>query len=103
MVHNCKRDPVAMKEQPPTDTSRADPLDPKGKSKSRRLLVSVYLPVDTSRRSCPTVTVPYMTPPVSAPYRQQAAQFSLPNTLYDEFQMEFCDLKKLSPCGVKGK
>ncbi|PNP46079.1 hypothetical protein TGAMA5MH_02114 [Trichoderma gamsii] len=97
---------VAMKEQPLTDTSRADPLDPTGKSKSRRLLVSLYLPVDTSRRSCPTVIVPYMNPPVAASYGQQAAQFGLPNTLYNEFQMEFCDLKKFSPCGQasnKGK
>lgn len=90
---------VAMKEQPLTDTSRADPLDPTGKSKTRRLLVSLYLPVDKSRRSCPAVTVPYMTPPVAASYGQQAAQYGLPATLYDPFQMQFCDLKKLSPCG----
>lgn len=91
---------VAVKEQALTDTSRdPDPLDPTGKSKSRRLLVSLYLPVDTSRRSCPTMTVPYMTPPVAASYGQQAAQFGVPDTLYDEFQMEFCDLKKFSPCG----
>ncbi|KAM0262115.1 hypothetical protein ACHAQJ_001856 [Trichoderma viride] len=90
---------VAMKEQPLIDTSRADPLDPTGKSKTRRLLVSLYLPVDKSRRSCPAMTVPYMTPPVAASYGQQAAQFGFPDTLYDPFQMEFCDLKKLSPCG----
>ncbi|KAL7796777.1 Alpha/Beta hydrolase protein [Trichoderma ceciliae] len=90
---------VAMKEQPLTDTSRADPLDPTGKSKTRRLLVSLYLPVDKSRRSCPAVTVPYMTPPVAASYGQQATQVGLPDTLYNPFQMEFCDLKKLSPCG----
>ncbi|KAL7953408.1 Alpha/Beta hydrolase protein [Trichoderma compactum] len=90
---------VAMKELPLTDTSRHDPLDPTGKSKSRRLLVSLYLPVDKSRRSCPVVTVPYMTPPVAASYGQQATQVGLPDTLYQPFQMEFCDLKKLSPCG----
>lgn len=90
---------VAMKELPLTDTSRHDPLDPTGKSKSRRLLVSLYLPVDKSRRSCPAVTVPYMTPPVAASYGQQATQVGLPDTLYQPFQMEFCDLKKLSPCG----
>lgn len=90
---------VAMKEQPLTDTSRADPLDPTGKSKSRRLLVSLYLPVDISRRSCPTVTVPYMTPPVAASYGQQATQVGIPDTFYNAFEMEFCDLKKLSPCG----
>ncbi|UKZ75759.1 hypothetical protein TrVFT333_003453 [Trichoderma virens FT-333] len=90
---------VAMKELPLTDTSRHDPLDPTGKSKSRRLLVSLYLPVDKSRRACPVVTVPYMTPPVAASYGQQATQVGLPDTLYNPFQMEFCDLKKLSPCG----
>ncbi|KAH6609060.1 paf acetylhydrolase family [Trichoderma cornu-damae] len=90
---------VAMKEQPLTDASRADPLDATGKSKTRRLLVSLYLPVDKSRRSCPAVTVPYMTPPVAASYGQQAAQVGLPDTFYDQFLMEFCNLKKLSPCG----
>ncbi|RFU76993.1 paf acetylhydrolase family [Trichoderma arundinaceum] len=90
---------VAMKEQPLTDTSRADPLDPTGKSKTRRLLVSLYLPVDKSRRSCPAVTVPYMTPPVAASYGQTATQVGIPDTFYEQFQMEFCDLKKLSPCG----
>ncbi|KAL7944913.1 Alpha/Beta hydrolase protein [Trichoderma barbatum] len=90
---------VAVKELPLADTSREDPLDPTGKSKNRRLLVSLYLPVDKSRRACPTVTVPYMNPPVAASYGQQAAQVGLPDTFYDIFQMEFCDLKKLSPCG----
>ncbi|KAL7939264.1 Alpha/Beta hydrolase protein [Trichoderma chlorosporum] len=90
---------VAMKELPLTDTSRPDPLDPTGKSKSRRLLVSLYLPVDKSRRTCPVTTVPYMTPPVAASYGQQAEQVGLPDTLYYPFEMEFCDLKKLSPCG----
>ncbi|KAL6876914.1 Alpha/Beta hydrolase protein [Trichoderma novae-zelandiae] len=91
---------VAVKEQPLTDTSRADPLDPTGKSKTRRLLVSLYLPIDKSRRSCPAATVPYMTPPVAASYGQQATQVGLPDTLYESFEMEFCDLGKLSPCGL---
>ncbi|PTB65828.1 hypothetical protein BBK36DRAFT_1159954 [Trichoderma citrinoviride] len=90
---------VAVKEQPLTDASRADPLDPTGKSKTRRLLISLYLPIDESRRSCPTVTVPYMTPPVAASYGQQAAQVGLPDTLYYPFEMEFCNLEKFSPCG----
>ncbi|TFB02828.1 putative 1-alkyl-2-acetylglycerophosphocholine esterase [Trichoderma ghanense] len=90
---------VALKEQPLTDTSRADPLDPTGQSKTRRLLISLYLPIDESRRSCPAVTVPYMTPPVAASYGQQATQVGLPDTLYYGFDMEFCDLEKLSPCG----
>ncbi|OTA05148.1 hypothetical protein A9Z42_0057820 [Trichoderma parareesei] len=90
---------VALKEQPLTDTSRPDPFDPTGKSKSRRLLVSLYLPVDASRRLCPAVKVPYMTPPVAASYGHQATQVGLPDTLYYPFEMEFCDLEKFSPCG----
>lgn len=103
---------VALKVHPLTDTSRPDPLDPTGTSKARRLLISMYLPVELAQRprrssssssSCPVQkVVSYMTPPVAASYGEQAAQVGLPSTLYEQFEMEFCDLSKLSPCG-KGK
>ncbi|KAK5993008.1 putative 1-alkyl-2-acetylglycerophosphocholine esterase-like protein [Cladobotryum mycophilum] len=95
---------VAVKIQPLTDTSRPDPFDPTGQSKSRRLLVSVFLPIEKQRRSCPPTTVPYMTPPVAASYGEQANQVvGLPATFYNQFEMQFCDLSKLPSCAKTGK
>ncbi|KND93766.1 Platelet-activating factor acetylhydrolase [Tolypocladium ophioglossoides CBS 100239] len=87
---------VAMKVQALNDTSRRDPLDPTGRSPSRRVLFSAFLPV---RGACPGEALPYMTPSVAAWYGAQAAANGLPGDLFSGFQMEVCDLDKLPACG----
>ncbi|KOS23405.1 Platelet-activating factor acetylhydrolase [Escovopsis weberi] len=89
---------VSMKVQALADTSRRDPLDPTGLSPARRLLLSVFLPVEKQRRSCPPIMVPYMTDPVAAFYGQQAAEYGISADFYAEFEMQLCDLKKLPAC-----
>lgn len=93
---------VAMEVQEVTDASRpADPFDATSQSRGRRLLFSVFLPIQrtASSQSCPVTTVPYMTPKVAAAYGQQAADLGLPGDLYSQFDFGFCDLSKMSPCG----
>jgi hypothetical protein len=94
---------VAIKVQALTDPTRpADPLrNATDGLHTRRVLMSVYLPVDTRGKRCPPQTAPYMTPKVAAVYGKQAAEAGLSKDLFSSFDMQFCDLAKLSPCGGK--
>lgn len=97
---------VSMKVQPVTDPSRtADPFDANDRTKGRQVLFSIFLPVDKRGRAkpCPPTSVPYMTPKIAAYYGQQAAQAGLSDKLYSSFDMEFCNLAKLNPCGSQGR
>ncbi|EFY91480.1 PAF acetylhydrolase family protein [Metarhizium acridum CQMa 102] len=92
--------PYHMRLQSITDPRRpADPLDPNDHGHGRRILFSIFLPVEKSGRPCPSITVPYMTPKVAADYGGQAAEVGLDDGLFSSFDMQLCDLVKLNPCG----
>ena len=96
---------VAMKVQEVTDWSRPqDPLDNKPQPRGRRLLLSVFLPIDrhNKNQSCTRITIPYMTPLVAADYGAQAGAYGLPTDTYSQFNLQFCDLSNISPCNDKG-
>ncbi|KAJ6782110.1 hypothetical protein PWT90_08399 [Aphanocladium album] len=83
-----------------TDDHRQDPYAPT--PQKRRVPISVYLPVDVSRKPCPKQTLPYMTPAVAAHYGQLAAQIGLANDTFAKFDMEYCNLQKLCSKKTRG-
>ena len=87
---------VAVHIQPFNDTSRADPLDPSGKSVSRRLLASIFLPVE-EQHLCKAETVPYMTPAVAKAYGTRYAEVGFPDTLFGLFEMQLCSIPRAQP------
>ncbi|KAK3313972.1 PAF acetylhydrolase [Apodospora peruviana] len=75
-----------------TDTSRLDRFAPPDSPHLRRLLISTYLPVDSSKKSCQIHAVPYMTPLVAQDYTNQANDLGagLPNDTFASLQMNVC-------------
>ncbi|KAK2608548.1 hypothetical protein QQS21_002894 [Conoideocrella luteorostrata] len=96
---------VASKVQEIIDPNRTeDPILPDSRSKGRRLLFSVFMPVKKPEKQyCRVDIVPYMTPKVATDYGKQAAAAGLSSDLYSVFSMEFCNLNHISPCGGAGR
>lgn len=82
---------VAMHVQPLTDASRLDPFAPVEHPHNRRILVSMFLPIETKKGSCSVSKVPYMTPEVAAEYGTLASSVGLPNDTFRGFELEFCE------------
>ncbi|OAA36813.1 PAF acetylhydrolase family protein [Metarhizium rileyi] len=93
---------VAMRIQSVTDSSRpADPLDLRDRGYGRRIMFSVFLPVDKRGQngcSCPLLSVPYMTPRVAADYGRQAAEFGVSAGFFSAFTMQVCHLDGVAAC-----
>ncbi|KJK78382.1 hypothetical protein H634G_06555 [Metarhizium anisopliae BRIP 53293] len=76
---------VAMRVESITDPSRpADPLDANNHVHGRRILFSIFLPVEKRGTPCPSM---------------KAAEAGLDDGLFSSFDMELCDLDRLNPCG----
>ncbi|KID98348.1 PAF acetylhydrolase family protein, partial [Metarhizium majus ARSEF 297] len=91
---------VAMRVESITDPSRpADPLDANNHVHGRRILFSIFLPVEKRGTPCPSMKVPYMTPRVAADYGRQGAEAGLDDGLFSSFDMELCDLARLNSYG----
>ncbi|KAM4059847.1 platelet-activating factor acetylhydrolase, isoform II domain-containing protein [Hirsutella rhossiliensis] len=85
---------VAMRVQALTDTSRHDSLDPTGKAQTRRVLISMFLPIERQGDACPIKTVQYMTPSVAAAYGKEAVLAGLPSDFFRSFELQICDLAR---------
>lgn len=83
---------VTMNVQPLTDTSRQDPFAPAKSQQNRRVLLSIFSPVDASAQECKDSTLPYMTPATADDYGSLASSVGLPNDTFHAFELQFCEL-----------
>lgn len=86
--------PVAMRDQELTDHSRWDPYAPAHQAHKRRILVSVFLPLEPGLAAeTPVRVVPYMPPATAALYGQMAKSLaSLDEDLFSRFSIEYHQL-----------
>ena len=80
------------------DESRDDPYAPiknaTHQRPKRRILTSFFSPIDTSKDACQKEVVPYMPPVTAAAYGQVAESLGLPDTLFQGYELEFCNSNK---------
>ncbi|KAI5456728.1 Alpha/Beta hydrolase protein [Mariannaea sp. PMI_226] len=92
--------PVAMQIQALTDNSRIDPYSPKNDRHKRKLVTSVFWPME-DQHSCSTKNVPYMTPETAEFYGAQAASMGLSNDTFSNLQLKVCNPVKKDLCNSK--
>lgn len=88
---------VATRVQDLTDTSRTDPYTP-GSTAFRRILVSVFFPVDHAQQPCFLDMLPYLPPETLKFYTEYGATFGLPEDVPGSFEVEYCSLSRTAPC-----
>lgn len=92
---------VSLKVHALTDNSRIDPYSPKTDRHKRKLLTSVFWPVETS--ACKSKKVAYMPPATAEFYGQQAAAMGLSDETFADFQLQVCDVVKQKECSSQKK
>lgn len=85
---------VAVKHIELVDPSRIDPFAPEANSK-RRLMASVYLPIDAQYR-CKAQVMPYMPPLTASVFENVGESLGVPQGLFGDFEMEFCNIEALN-------
>jgi hypothetical protein len=85
---------VAVKHIELIDPSRIDPFAPEVNTK-RRIMASVYLPIDAHYR-CKAQVVPYMPPLTARIFEKVGESLGVPQGLFGDFEMEFCDIETLN-------
>ncbi|KAK8116821.1 uncharacterized protein PG998_005102 [Apiospora kogelbergensis] len=80
--------PVSMVVESLTDQSRSDPYAPSGSPHQRRVMTSLFLPIDPAVVRSEVRTIPYMTPLVAADYGLLATTIELPNDTFASFKVE---------------
>ncbi|KAJ6783099.1 hypothetical protein PWT90_05921 [Aphanocladium album] len=83
---------VAYKVHDLTDVSRLDPSAPEGSQALRRILLSVFLPLDTSQVQCVLETIPYLPPETARVYNELAPSLGLPMDMLGSFEIDYCTL-----------
>lgn len=73
-----------------TDASRLDPYAPSESPHARKLMISVFIPMDNSTAPCTQDLVPYMTPLVAGDFDNLAMTAGLPNGTFSELNMKIC-------------
>lgn len=87
--------PVAHKVVPLIDDSRWDPYAPEDAPHKRRILTSVFAPLDIDPAQCETETVEYMPPRTVDTYEVVAAQgLGIPGNLMRGYELEFCKVSQ---------
>uniref|UniRef100_A0A4E9D643 1-alkyl-2-acetylglycerophosphocholine esterase n=1 Tax=Gibberella zeae TaxID=5518 RepID=A0A4E9D643_GIBZA len=86
---------VAVKNLELVDPSRIDHFAPEPNTR-RRIMVSVYLPVEAHHR-CKSQVVPYMPLLTAGVFGDLGATLGIPNGTIESFNMEFCDLSTIKP------
>ncbi|KAK8001217.1 PAF acetylhydrolase family protein [Apiospora marii] len=79
--------PVSVVVESLTDKSRLDPYAPSGSSHQRRVVTSLFLPVNSTAVRSEVRTVPYMTPLVAEDYGLLATTIGLPNSTFASFKV----------------
>ncbi|VUC37517.1 unnamed protein product [Clonostachys rosea] len=72
-----------------TDQTRWDPYAPSGSPHKRRILISSFSPI-TLGDNCTSTLVTYMPPQTTIAYGAYAAANGLPETLFEDIQVNFC-------------
>lgn len=86
---------VAVEHLDLTDTSRIDPFAPEPNT-TRRIMASVYLPVD-AKYHCKPQIVPYLPDVTASVFGEVAHNLTgLPEDMFKGIQMEFCDLSSVN-------
>ncbi|KAI7766939.1 hypothetical protein LZL87_013856 [Fusarium oxysporum] len=78
-----------------TDTNRIDSFAPKLNTK-RRLMVSVYLPID-AQYGCRDEVVPYVTALTAEAYGKVAGTLGLPDNIVEAFETKVCNISSVKP------
>ncbi|KAF7547426.1 hypothetical protein G7Z17_g7748 [Cylindrodendrum hubeiense] len=94
--------PVALRVQSMTDKSRIDPYSPENDRHKRKLMTSLFWPID-DKASCTTKQVAYMPPATAEAYGQQAAAMGLSNETFAELTLGVCDISSIKGCSSKSK
>ena len=94
--------PVATRVHALTDTSRIDPYAPANTTEHRRVLISIFWPIDGTE-FCATEKLPYMPPVTAKAYGALAGSIGLSNDTFSAFEMEFCRVAKVQGCKVRGR
>lgn len=91
---------VAMKVQALTDTNRFETQNPNNHTAFRRVMVSVFLPVDkrVADHTCHTDRVPYMPLPVSEYYAKSIENANISPDTFSSFELELCGLAQIPSC-----
>ncbi|KAH6889494.1 Alpha/Beta hydrolase protein [Thelonectria olida] len=79
---------VAVRVHAMTDSSRVDPYSPESDRHKRKLVTSVFWPVEDS--SCSTKHVAYMPPATAEWYGEQASAMGLSNDTFSALRLEPC-------------
>lgn len=76
-----------------TDEARWDPLAPTSEPHKRRILVSIFSPLDIEEASdCQLAEpLPYLPPATAAQYTVILESLGLPPYLLDDFKLQFCE------------
>lgn len=95
---------VALKTLELTDTNRFNDLNPENSITVRRIMTSVFLPIekDLTDKLCHPEIVPLMTPAVAGRYAKNLEDDGLPHIPFDFFQLEVCGLSQNRTC-VRGR
>lgn len=91
------RFPVSASVHSLTDESRMDPYAPANKRHKRKVLTSLYLPIQGKNTKISKRKLPYMTPAVAEDYGLFAEGMGLPNTTFASFEIETSSLIDRSP------
>ncbi|KAK8062834.1 platelet-activating factor acetylhydrolase- isoform II domain-containing protein [Apiospora hydei] len=79
--------PVSMVIESLTDKGRPDPYAPSSSPHPRRVMTSLFLPINSTAVRSEIRTVPYMTPLVAADYGLLATSVGLPNSTFASFEV----------------
>lgn len=72
------------------DKSRWDPYAPAEVPHKRRILISVFTPLDIELDSCDGETIPYLPPFTADTYVVVGESIGLPDWVFQGFELEFC-------------
>lgn len=84
--------PVSYEVLDLTDESRWDIYAPANNTHKRRIIVSSYTPI--GKEECVPTELAYMPPQTTIEYGKYAADNGLPNDIFEDIQLEFCQLSK---------
>ncbi|KAK7963922.1 PAF acetylhydrolase family protein [Apiospora saccharicola] len=79
--------PVSVVVESLTDNSRLDPYAPSSSPHQRRVMTSLFLPINSTTVRSEVRTVPYMTPLVAEDYGLLATTIGLPNSTFASFKV----------------
>ncbi|OAR02783.1 hypothetical protein LLEC1_04076, partial [Akanthomyces lecanii] len=89
---------VASKVQDLTDASRLDPYAPPESSAFRRILISIFLPLNASQFPCSPEVAPYLPPETTRVNTQLAVGLGLPDDFVGAFEVDYCKLPAATAC-----